>query len=251
MSKLRNPFIASYMGSVTYIPQVSMVIQFFILGSLGEYLRQEKEDYVKIPYKLKVRMLFDTSRGMQFLHENRIMHLDLKPDNLLVNSLDPNSACSIKITDFGTSRFTKKSIKNREDKGLGTPIYAAPETYKDEYTFAGDVYSFAITAWELFYQVEPYDQLKSIFEIKKHVEEGMRLSFDQNIPALYKNLVEECWRSDPKDRPSFDQVTLKLVKIDEDVQRQYHLNILNEMDHLDYVIEKRSERVKRNLYEIS
>ncbi|ELP91874.1 serine-threonine protein kinase, putative [Entamoeba invadens IP1] len=251
MAKLRNPFIASYIGSVTYIPQVSMVIQFFILGSLGEYLRQEKEDYVKMPYKLKVRMLFDTSRGMQFLHENRIMHLDLKPDNLLVNSLDCNSACTIKITDFGTSRFKKKSITNSEDKGLGTPIYAAPETFKDEYTFAGDVYSFAITAWELYYQVEPYAQLKSIFDIKRHVEEGKRLSFDQNIPPLYRKLVEECWRADPKDRPNFDKVTAKLVKVDEEDSQQFYLNIQNEMDNLNLIIEKRSERVKRSLHEIS
>ncbi|ELP90365.1 serine-threonine protein kinase, putative [Entamoeba invadens IP1] len=249
MGKLRNPFIASYMGSVTYIPQVSMVIQFFILGSLGEYLRQEKEDYVKIPYKLKVRMLFDTSRGMQFLHENRIMHLDLKPDNLLVNSLDCNSACSIKITDFGTSRFTKKSITNSEDKGLGTPIYAAPETFKDEYTFAGDVYSFAITAWELYYQVEPYAQLKSIFEIKRHVEEGKRLSFDQNIPPLYKNLVEECSRADPKDRPSFDQVCNSIVKIDEDVNN--HLEEGNQNERMVEIVNKRTNRIQKQINSFS
>ncbi|ELP84928.1 serine-threonine protein kinase, putative [Entamoeba invadens IP1] len=249
MAKLRNPFIASYIGSVTYIPQVSMVIQFFILGSLGEYLRQEKEDYVKMPYKLKVRMLFDTSRGMQFLHENRIMHLDLKPDNLLVNSLDCNSACTIKITDFGTSRFKKKSITNSEDKGLGTPIYAAPETFKDEYTFAGDVYSFAVTAWELYYQVEPYAQLKSIFDIKRHVEEGKRLSFDQNIPTLYKNMIMECWRADPKDRPSFDQVCNSIVKIDEDVNN--NLEEGNQNDRIVEIVNKRTDRIQKQINSIS
>lgn len=70
------------MGAVTYLPQISMVIHFFVLGSLGDYLRKEKENYIKLPYELKNGMLFDTARGMLFLHENKIMHFDLKQDNL-------------------------------------------------------------------------------------------------------------------------------------------------------------------------
>ncbi|ELP84062.1 serine-threonine protein kinase, putative [Entamoeba invadens IP1] len=250
MSKLRNPFIASYMGSVTYIPQVSMVIQFFVLGSLGEYLTPDKSDFIKMPYKLKVRMLFDTSRGMQFLHENRIMHLDLKPDNLLVNSLDPNSACSIKITDFGTSRFTKKTIKNNEDRGLGTPIYAAPETFKDEYTFAGDVYSFAITSWQVFYQVEPYNELKSVFDIKKHVEEGKRLLVDEKMPKYYSEMVVNCWDQDPSKRPTFDQVSRCFIAINDDVENRSDLDADVSLDKIDSLIATRNQRLRKNLDEI-
>ncbi|ELP85334.1 protein tyrosine kinase domain containing protein, partial [Entamoeba invadens IP1] len=247
MSKLRNPFIANYMGSVTYIQQVSMVIQFFVLGSLGEYLRKEKIDYVPLPYKLKVRMLYDTSRGMEFLHENRIMHLDLKPDNLLVNSLDPNSACSIKITDFGTSRFTKKTIKNKEDKGLGTPAYAAPETFHDEYTNAGDVYSFAITAWELYYQDEPYKTFKSVFEIKTYVEEGKRLQIDEGMPYLLKNLIETCWNTSATLRPQFDSITKKLVKIDEDISDLMNQESVNYQEKIEQVINKRMDRLNSSI----
>ncbi|ELP92983.1 serine-threonine protein kinase, putative [Entamoeba invadens IP1] len=216
MSKLRNPFIANYMGSVTYLKQVSMVIQFFVLGSLGEYLRKEKEDFVILPYKLKVRMLFDTARGMQFLHENKIMHLDLKPENLLVNSLDSNSVCSIKITDFGTSRFTKKSLKKGEEKGLGTPIYGSPESFRDEYTYAGDVYSYGITAWEIFYQQEPYKEFKSIFEIKNYVENGKRLEIGSEMPRLYRDLVEECWRQ-TQEIDLLSIILQDFSRVDEDV----------------------------------
>ncbi|ELP89029.1 serine-threonine protein kinase, putative [Entamoeba invadens IP1] len=251
MSKLRNPFIANYMGSVTYLPQVSMVIQFFVLGALGEYLRDTKEDFLRLPYKLKVRMLFDTARGMEFLHENKIMHLDLKPDNLLVNSLDFNSACTIKITDFGTSRFTKKSINNSDDKGLGTPIYAAPETFQDVYTNAGDVYSFAITAWELFYQEEPYMHFKSIFEIKKSVQEGKRLEIDQKMPVLYRKLVEQCWKQNGCERPTFDLITKSLVKIDEDVMYRQDLDERVELYKLSDTITQRNAKLHKILEEMS
>ncbi|ELP87616.1 serine-threonine protein kinase, putative [Entamoeba invadens IP1] len=251
MGRLRNPFVAGYMGSVTYLPQVSMVIQFFVLGSLGEYLRQDKEDYMKFSYKLKVRLLFDTARGMQFLHENKIMHLDLKPDNLLMNSFDPNSACTVKITDFGTSRFTKKTIKNQDDKGLGTPIYAAPETYKDEYTFAGDVYSFGITAWEIFYQEEPFKGFKSIFEIKQHVLGGKRLAMDKTVPYFYETLIEDCWKQEPSARPSFDQVSKKIVKIDDDVSNHTDLDSGYTLEKVEETSNKRYLKMQKQLSDLS
>ncbi|ELP87508.1 serine-threonine protein kinase, putative [Entamoeba invadens IP1] len=251
MSKLRNPFIANYIGSVTYIPQISMVIQFFVLGSLGEYLREENDDFIRLPYRLKVRMLYDTAKGMQFLHENRIMHLDLKPDNLLVNSLDTESACTIKITDFGTSRFTKKKLKNNdaEYKGLGTPIYAAPETFVDVYTFAGDVYSFGITAWEVFYQEEPYKTFKSIFDIKKFVENGERLSLDRGIPQEYAEVIAECWRQNYSDRPDFDKITRSLVNVETKSHGFFDFDSQVDEERIAEVIGNKTERLKRFLAE--
>ncbi|ELP93695.1 serine/threonine protein kinase HT1, putative [Entamoeba invadens IP1] len=227
-----------------------MVIQFFVLGSLGEFLRKDRQDYLKLPYKLKIRMLFDTAKGMQFLHENRIMHLDLKPDNLLVNSLDPHSVCSVKITDFGTSRFVKKTMKKNEDKGLGTPVYAAPETFHDEYTYSGDVYSYGITAWEIFYQEEPYKELKSVFEIKDHVEKGKRLILDKSMPPDYAQLIQSCWKQDGKERPTFDQVTKLVVKVDDEVAAHTGLDDGVSQEKIDEFAMKRTEKMQKQINDL-
>ncbi|BFU22493.1 protein tyrosine kinase domain-containing protein [Entamoeba histolytica] len=242
MSKLRNPFIANYMGSVTYLPQVSMVMQYFVLGSLGEYLRKDNENFIKLPYKLKVKMLFDTARGMQFLHENRIMHLDLKPDNLLVNSLCSESPCCIKITDFGTSRFTKSSYSN-EDKGLGTPIYAAPECYNDKYSFASDVYAYGVTAWEIFYEDEPYKEFKSLFEIKDYVLQGKRLKIDDFMPLNLKELIEDCWKQKPEERLGFERVCNYLVLISSSLEDASALDEGVDLSKIESLIVKRNERL--------
>ncbi|KAL7719507.1 hypothetical protein QTN25_003221 [Entamoeba marina] len=53
-----------------------MVIQFFVLGSLGEYLRQPSVDYIKLLIKLKKRMLLDISRDLFFnTNSNNIAHV--------------------------------------------------------------------------------------------------------------------------------------------------------------------------------
>ncbi|EDR21858.1 serine-threonine protein kinase, putative [Entamoeba dispar SAW760] len=244
MSKLRNPFIASYMGSVTYIPQISMVMQYFVLGSLGEYVRYNKDTDIYLPYKLKIKMLFDTARGMQFLHENRIVHLDLKPDNLLVNSLYFDSACCIKITDFGTSRITEKNkIDGNDNKGLGTPVYLAPECYEDDYSFAGDVFAFAITSWELYYQEEPYKDFKSLFQIKEFVKSGKRLPLDDSMPSLFKELIQECWKQNKGDRLNFEQVSQRLVKIIDDEVNHPELDTNTYADKIEDYINTRSKKL--------
>lgn len=57
--------------------------------------------------------------GLLFLHERNIAHLDLKPQNLLLTSDEPNS--DIKLCDFGISRVISPGIEVREI--LGTPDY--------------------------------------------------------------------------------------------------------------------------------
>lgn len=249
MSKLRNPYIANYIGSVTHIPQISMVIQFFTLGCLGEYLREEKEDYVLLPYKLKIRMLYDTTRGMTFLHDNNILHLDLKPDNLLVNSLYADSACCIKITDFGTSRFTKRI--GSEDRGLGTPVYSAPETYYDIYTPACDVFSYAITAWEIFYQKEPYKDFKSVFDIKKSVQSGERLNIDETMPDILKSIIEQCWAQECTSRPSFATITRLFSKINDESLNRPDLDAGVDQAKIEELVQRRTERKQKLINEIN
>ncbi|KAL7721196.1 Tyrosine protein kinase transforming protein ros [Entamoeba marina] len=214
-----------------------MVTVFFELGSLQEYIHKDNQYDVILPFKLKTKMLFDTARGMNFLHANSILHLDLKPDNLLVNSLYSDSACVLKITDFGTSRLKQRVSK---EKGLGTPIYVAPESYTDNYSSASDVFSFAITAWELFYGIEPYSEFKSLFEIKEYVKSGKRLEIDDTMPESWKSWIERCWEPDPEDRPSFSVIINELSSIENVNYPELDLDVSYE--RIDNILQERKAK---------
>ncbi|EDR24788.1 hypothetical protein EDI_196320 [Entamoeba dispar SAW760] len=74
-----------------------------------------------------------------------------------------------------------KKFKNLEEKGLGTPTHAAPEGSQDRCTFAGDVYSFVVTTWEMFYQEESYKNFKTLPETKDYINSGKCLESDEKI----------------------------------------------------------------------
>ena len=62
--------------------------------------------------------------GLEYLHGQKIVYRDLKSDNILVCSLDPNDTINVKISDYGISKFTTSQGMTGM---VGTPGYMAPE----------------------------------------------------------------------------------------------------------------------------
>ena len=94
-----------------------------------------------------VAYLLAVASALHFAHERSILHLDVKPDNLLFNSRGV-----LKLTDFGLARLLSAPPSARRGAGtvVGTPAYIAPERVRgEELSPASDVYSAAVVLYEL------------------------------------------------------------------------------------------------------
>ncbi|KXS14673.1 kinase-like protein, partial [Gonapodya prolifera JEL478] len=86
--------------------------------------------------------IFDIARGLKYLHENNILHLDVKPDNALVDKLS-----RAMVTDFGTCLIRELEGKSHD---MGTAHYMAPERLRGEVpTQKADVFAFGISLYEV------------------------------------------------------------------------------------------------------
>jgi serine/threonine protein kinase len=80
----------------------------------------------------------------------------------------------------------------------------APEVLESSlYSEAGDVYSFGIILWQLLTRQQPFPKLRLKEEVKRAVLAGDRPPIPSNCPPLLKELIENCWKKNPKDRPTF------------------------------------------------
>ncbi|XP_008584432.1 PREDICTED: serine/threonine-protein kinase 17A [Galeopterus variegatus] len=91
--------------------------------------------------------------GVHFLHTHNVVHLDLKPQNILLTSESPLG--DIKIVDFGLSRVMKSNEELREI--MGTPEYVAPEILSyDPISMATDMWSIGVLTYVMLTGVSPF-----------------------------------------------------------------------------------------------
>ncbi|MCO5600010.1 hypothetical protein L7F22_054118 [Adiantum nelumboides] len=213
MKRLRHPSIVLFMGAVTAPAHLSIVTEFLPRGSLFRLLHRNTQG---MDWRRRSRMALDVARGMNYLHHCNppIVHRDLKSSNLLV---DKN--WTVKVADFGLSRIKHATFLTAKS-GRGTPQWMAPEVLRNEPSDEkADVYSFGVIMWELATEEVPWDGLNAMQVVGAVGFMNQRLQIPDNIEPEWATLMKECWESDPKLRPSFQDITDRL----KEMQKQFLL----------------------------
>ncbi|CAE8743684.1 unnamed protein product [Polarella glacialis] len=174
-------------------PSLSLVLEWVNGGNFGEYMQQFRSNGVfeadgrAFAYKI----LLDVARGMTYLHKltPTILHLDLKPANILVEKSVPPIG---KITDFGLSRFALNSLPQHK---VGTEKYMAPEVaLRKPYGPAADVFSFGrVIIWTITGKLGNGD-----LQILVKEDAGFFQTLDE--------VASSCLEEEPHMRPNFVQV---------------------------------------------
>ncbi|KAI9396737.1 hypothetical protein POPTR_004G179100v4 [Populus trichocarpa] len=204
MRKVRHKNVVQFIGACTKPPSLCIVTEFMYGGSVYDYLHKQGGVF-KLPNLLKVAI--DVSKGMDYLHQNKIIHRDLKAANLL---LDENEV--VKVADFGVARVKAQTgIMTAE---TGTYRWMAPEVIEHKpYDHKADVFSFGIVLWELLTGKIPYEYLTPLQAAVGVVQKGLRPTIPKNTQPKLAELLEKCWQQDPALRPDFSEIIEILQQI--------------------------------------
>lgn len=142
-------------------------------------------------------------KSLVFLHENNIIHRDLKAGNVLL-TMDGD----VKLADFGVSAKNTKPNQCR-DSFIGTPYWMAPEVIlceaiKDNpYNYKADIWSLGITLIE-FAQIEPPNndmhQMRVLIKIQK--SDPPTLDYPSRWSPAFSHFISKCLIKDPAQRPT-------------------------------------------------
>uniref|UniRef100_A0A0E0B5Z4 non-specific serine/threonine protein kinase n=1 Tax=Oryza glumipatula TaxID=40148 RepID=A0A0E0B5Z4_9ORYZ len=208
MRKVRHKNVVQFIGACTKPPNLCIVTEYMSGGSVYDYLHKHKGVF-KLPALLGVVM--DVSKGMSYLHQNNIIHRDLKTANLL---MDENG--TVKVADFGVARVKAQSgVMTAE---TGTYRWMAPEVIEHKpYDHKADVFSFGILMWELLTGKIPYEYLTPLQAAVGVVQKGLRPTIPKNAHAKLSELLQKCWQQEPAERPDFSEILETLQRIAEEV----------------------------------
>jgi serine/threonine protein kinase len=153
-------------------------------------------------------IIFGIAGGIRYLHQRKIIHRDLKADNILLSeTLEP------RIADFGLSKLTlpddSKAIQMTGK--IGTPLYMAPELFEEKpYDSKVDVYAFGMLTYEILSGETPFPNIPNPIALGKCIVKGTRPPIPQCVPGCWAQLIERCWAQDPASRPTFDEIVMIL-----------------------------------------
>jgi len=176
------------------------------LGSLDNLL-----PIINLTLEIFIRFAKGAANGMTVLHSQNIIHRDIACRNLLVWK-DSRNELTIKLTDFGLSRFHQDLLKKKEDFG-GPSKWMAPEALQGKFTKKSDVWSYGVTLVEMWTKKDPYPG-ESALHVAIAVQQHQKTpAVPQGLPTEIETLLKDCWKYNSDQRPNFSDITTRLDQL--------------------------------------
>lgn len=196
-----SPYVAEIYVSGSYNGSPVEILPYYEKGSLQG--KTFSEDFIV------GHLIPNINEGLHALHKAGIIHKDLKPSNIMMNS----DGETISIIDFGISSVIENGNTVLVTKTGMTPEYSAPETFKNIFLKESDYYSFGITLFELFCGYTPYANMQPE-EIEQYVSvqkipypEEMSARLQDFISALtYYDISNRNNKNNPNRRWTYEEV---------------------------------------------
>ena len=208
MQHLEHPNIVQYLGCERKEYSISIFLEYISGGSVGSCLRK----HGKFEESLVSSLTRQALAGLSYLHQEGVLHRDLKADNIL---LDIDGTC--KISDFGISKKTDNIYGNDATNNMqGSVFWMAPEVVRSQgqgYSAKVDIWSLGCVVLEMFAGRRPWSKEEAIGAIYKlgSLNQAPPIPDDvaTAISAEAVAFMLDCFTIDPSERPTAETLLLR------------------------------------------
>jgi serine/threonine protein kinase len=146
------------------------------------------------------RIMLEVAHALAYAHERGVVHRDIKPDNILIQSGDGR----ILVTDFGIARAVTEGADSRltaTGMAIGTPAYMSPEQSTGDREIDGrsDLYSLGVVGYQMLVGDPPFEAPSTPALLVKHLSERPEpiIQRRRGIPPDLERAVMLCLEKDP------------------------------------------------------
>ncbi|KAJ3339534.1 hypothetical protein HDU93_008065 [Gonapodya sp. JEL0774] len=193
-SQLMHPHVLPLLGIAERGEDRLMISPLMENGSVRDYLEVRSDAN-------RMELIYNVAAACAYLHSRDCIHADLKPDK----------SGDALVGDFGAAKFRVQGKETTRGPRPGTERYMPPERVTNrraEVTKEMDVYSFGVTAFEIWSERCPFDDLQEGFALTTKIVEGKRdflLNYEYMPDDLWELLVQ-CTEKEPSRRPQMREV---------------------------------------------
>ncbi|KAI8974517.1 Pkinase-domain-containing protein [Trametes punicea] len=197
VKNLSHPSIVKYEGMARDDDTLSIVLEYAENGSLGQTLKA----FGKLNERLVANYVVKILEGLHYLHQNDVVHCDLKAANILTTKNG-----NVKLSDFGVSLNLRAMEREMKDVA-GTPNWMAPEVIELKgASTKSDIWSLACTVIELLTGRPPYAEIANSMSVMFRIVEDERPPLPEECSESLQDFLKWCFNKDPAKRPSAEQL---------------------------------------------
>lgn len=153
-------------------------------------------------------ILIDAATGLEHIHESGYMHLDFKPENIMISRNG-----GVRLVDFDLA-LPKPEFAKKLSSNPGTPAYMSPEQLQREpVDHRADIFAFGVTAYEMvtFQKPFPADSAREV--LRRQLDRSNDFlpprSVNEAVPIALERIILKCLEADPDDRYPFMSVLVR------------------------------------------
>lgn len=192
LKNLHHDNIVKYIGFVKSADCLNIILEYCENGSLHSICKA----YGKFPENLVGVYMTQVLQGLQYLHDQGVIHRDIKGANILTTKDG-----KVKLADFGVSTSTL-SGPDKEAQVVGTPYWMAPEIIElSGATPASDIWSLGCTVIELLQGKPPYHHLQAMPALFAIVNDD-HPPLPEGVSSAARDFLMQCFQKDPNLRVS-------------------------------------------------
>ncbi|CAH2054886.1 unnamed protein product [Thlaspi arvense] len=200
LKNLSHPNIVRYLGTVRESDSLNILMEFVPGGSISSLL----EKFGSFPEPVIIMYTKQLLLGLEYLHNNGIMHRDIKGANILVD----NKGC-IRLADFGASKkVVELATVNGAKSMKGTPYWMAPEVIlQTGHSFSADIWSVGCTVIEMATGKPPWSEQYQQFAAVLHIgRTKAHPPIPEDLSPEAKDFLLKCLHKEPSLRLSASEL---------------------------------------------
>lgn len=205
LSRIHNhDFIIGYLGHGKIDGSLYLAMEYLEGANLKLLMAQNDpvlQEYVG-------NILIDMGKALEHVHESGFMHLDFKPENVLVSRNG-----NVRLVDFDLA-LPKPEVPKKLDKNPGTPTYMSPEQLlREPVDHRADIFAFGVAAYELLTFEKPFpgDSPDEVLrrQLDRDIDFRRPREINPDIPVAVERIILKCIERDPDKRYPFMSVALR------------------------------------------
>ncbi|NLB91034.1 MAG: serine/threonine protein kinase, partial [Clostridiales bacterium] len=152
----------------------------------------------KLPVEIAVQITIRILSALQHTHRNGVIHRDIKPQNILVQTQG-----HIKVADFGIAKVANSATLSKGDSVMGSVHYFSPEQAAGEEVLqTGDIYSVGVVLYEMLTGKVPFEGDSPVAVAMQHLHNMPRpiQEFSPEVPPRISKVVMKAMEKEPKNR---------------------------------------------------